>query len=241
MEVGKAESRGNESRGRSGLRNGSRGKVSTAQGSRKRIGTTHWKSQEGQCCAKEVAGRSVSRTGSRGRPILRKESRRKVSTAQMESREGQYCAKEVAGGQYRVREVTGRLVPHTRSRRKVTTAQTKSLGVITAHWRSLIKSGSIVATLRIPDIPSLALRGSCNRCYLYVHRRCDRPAAPVCPLVRRPSLLRPCVPRRPSPLGVIDLRPPPPFPLFVACLLCPCGPRPPPDLLRPCGPNCLMS
>jgi len=220
------------------------GRLVQRKESRRRIGTTHWKSQEGQYCAnevaggqycaKEVAGRPVPRTGSRGKPIPRKESRRKVSTAQMESREGHYRAKEVAGGQYRVMEVTGRLVPHTRSRRKVTTAQTKSRGVITAHWRSLIKSGSVVATLRIPDIATLALRGLRDRCYLHIHRQCDRPAAPVCPLVHHRSTAKRAAPMYPSSAVTTrhDRSPPSPFML----LLWPAAPPSVVDATRPAVP-----
>jgi len=160
----------------------------------------------GQYRAMEVVGRLVQRREVAGGLVPRTRSRRKVSTAQMESREGQYRAKEVAGGQYRVMEVTGRLVPHTRSRRKVTTAQTKSRGVITAHWRSLIKSGSVVATLWIPDIACLALRGSCDasggRGYglsLVTCPRSTRSMLPPHPPSMRPTRCS-CVPPHPPSL-----------------------------------------
>ena len=150
----------------------------------------------------------------------------------MRLREGQYRARKVAGGQYRVMEVTGRLVPHTGSRRRVTTAQAKLRGVITAHWKSLVKGGSVVATLWIPDIAGLALRRLRDQCYLHAHRRCDQPAAPVWPLlIRRRYNAKPAAPMCPSSGFTIRRdRPafhPPFFLLFVArCALlrCRCDP-----------------
>jgi len=83
--------------------------------------------------------------------------------------------------------VTGRLVPHTGSRRRATTAQAKLRGVITAHWKSLVKGGSVVATLWIPDIAGLALRRLCDQCYLHVHCRCDLTCCARVALIRRPT------------------------------------------------------
>jgi len=148
----------------------------------------------------------------------------------MESREGQYRAKEVAGGQYRILEVTGRLVQHTRSCREVTTAQTKSRGVITAHWRSLIKSGSVIATLRIPTSPPLH-SGDCV---------IDATSSSTVTIM--PSPLRPCAPRLPSQLDAIDLRLPPFF-----CCSWPAAPSSVVDPIRPVVPGphslspCLMT